>query len=245
VIFDCHFHVADPRFPWAGDGHRPQPFTVDDYLARTAHLGITGGAVVSGAFQGYDQTFLLDALERLGPGFVGITQLPSSVSDEHVLELAAAGVRGIRLNIFRAPVEPIADQLALARRVAALADWHTELHVDARRLPELDLGGIPRLSVDHLGRSQEGQAALLELVARGARVKASGFGRGDVDVPSALRAIHELDPGALMFGSDLPSTRDPRRPFEDGDIELVREAAGERALHANAAAFYFTASRSA
>jgi len=245
VIFDAHFHIADPRFPWLGDGYRPAPFTLDDYLARTAHLGFTGGAVVAGAFQGYDRSFLFDALERLGPGFVGIAQLPSSVSDAEVHELAAAGVVGIRLNIFREPVEPVEAQLALARRVAELAGWHAELHVDARRLGELDLDGIPRVVIDHLGRAQDGLPALLAAVERGARVKASGFGRGDLDVPAALRAIGALDPGALMFGSDLPSTRNPRRPFEDTDVELVRRVGGQAALHDNAAGFYLTASRSA
>jgi hypothetical protein len=31
---------------------------------RTAHLSVVGGAVVSGSFQGFDQTYLLDALHR-------------------------------------------------------------------------------------------------------------------------------------------------------------------------------------
>ena len=35
-----------------------------------------GGAVVSGSFQGFDQSYLLDALDQLGPSFVGVTQLP-------------------------------------------------------------------------------------------------------------------------------------------------------------------------
>ena len=56
-----------------------------------------------------------------------------------------------------------------------------------------------------------------------------------------LRAIADVDPTALMFGTDLPSTR-ARRPFEDADVELVREvltpAETRLALHDNAAAFY-------
>jgi predicted TIM-barrel fold metal-dependent hydrolase len=176
-----------------------------------------------------------------------VTQLQTTIADERVLELAAAGVRGLRLNLFRGPAEPLDAQLALARRVAALAGWHTELHVDARELPALapKLDGLERLAIDHLGRSREGLPALLELVERGARVKASGFGRGDLDARAALRAIAEVNPGAPMFGSDLPSTRNPRRPFQDADLALVREVAGRRAVHDNAAAFYLTASRSA
>ena len=76
---------------------------------------------------------------------------------------------------------------------------------------------------------------------RGARVKASGFSRGDLDVPAALRAIDAASPDALMFGTDLPSTRAPR-PFADEDLVLVLDTLGDdhgrRALHDNAAAFY-------
>ncbi|HYT26163.1 MAG TPA: amidohydrolase family protein [Actinomycetota bacterium] len=242
--FDAHLHVIDPRFPLVPNrGYVPGPFTVDDYRARTATLGVVGGTVVSGSFQAFDQAYLLDALERLGPGFVGVTQLPATVTDEQVAELDARGVRAVRFNLYRGGSEGL-DQLEhLGRRVADLAGWHVELYVDARDLPELAprLVRLPRLSVDHLGLSRAGLPALLALVERGARVKASGFSRGDLDVPAALRAIDAASPDALMFGTDLPSTRAPR-PFADEDLELVLDTLGDdhgrRALHDNAAAFY-------
>ena len=54
-LFDAHLHVIDPRFPLIGnDGYLPPPFTVEDYRVRTSALGVTGGAVVSGSFQGFD-----------------------------------------------------------------------------------------------------------------------------------------------------------------------------------------------
>jgi hypothetical protein len=82
---------------------------------------------------------------------------------------------------------------------------------------------------------------LLRLVERGVYVKATGFGRGDLDIPQALRAICEINPAALLFGTDLPSTRAPR-PFSDGDVSLVLETlgdqAGRRVLFENARSFY-------
>jgi predicted TIM-barrel fold metal-dependent hydrolase len=236
-IFDAHFHVIDPRFPLVpNQGYLPEPFTVSDYRARVAGLEVAGGAVVSGSFQAFDQTYLIDALRQLGPDFVGVANVPLDISDGEVLSLAEAGVRAFRVNLFRG-----ADvaQLALAPRLHELAGWHLEVYLDARDLPELapKLAVAPRLVIDHLGMTQAGLPALLELVKDGAYVKASGFGRIDVDPYSALKAIATLNPAAPLFGSDLPGTRAPRA-FEAADIELIGEAAGERALYDNALALY-------
>jgi len=236
-MFDAHFHVIDVRFPLvANEGYLPPEFTVDDYRARVAGLGVTGGAVVSGSFQAFDQTYLVDALEQLGAGFVGVAQVPASISDDEVLALAAAGVRAWRLNLFRGGDVAELDR---APRLFDLAGWHLEVYVDGRDLESLAprLRAVPRLVIDHLGMSRAGLPALLSLVEAGAWVKATGFGRVDHDVPAALRAIAAVNPGALMFGTDLPSTRAPR-PFEERDVEVIRECAGERALWANAAAVY-------
>lgn len=236
-IFDAHFHVIDPRFPLvANQGFLPEPFTVSDYRYRMAELDITGGAVVSGSFQAYDQTYLVDALEQLGPNFVGVANVPPDITDDEVLTLYAAGVRAFRINLYRGGD---LDQLELAPRFAELVGWHLEVYLDGRDLPELAprLKRVPRLVIDHLGMTQAGLPALLGLVKEGTYVKASGFGRIDHDVPAALRAIADVNPGALLFGSDLPSTR-AKRPFQDTDIRIVREIAGARALYANAAAVY-------
>jgi predicted TIM-barrel fold metal-dependent hydrolase len=97
------------------------------------------------------------------------------------------------------------------------------------------------VSLDHLGLSKEGFSTLLRLAERGVRVKATGFGRVDFDVRQALRDIHSANPEALMFGTDLPSTRAPR-PYEDADALLVMETLGEKAaaqvLRENARDFY-------
>jgi predicted TIM-barrel fold metal-dependent hydrolase len=217
---------------------------VRDYLAAVEPLGITGGAVVSGSFQGLDQGYLAAALEALGPKFVGVTQLPADVTDGEVRRLHALGVRAVRFNVKRGGSAPLADLERLARRVFDLVGWHVELYLDAAAMDadlEARITALPRASVDHLGLSQAGLPAELRLVKRGVKVKATGFGRGDVDAPEALRRIAAVDPSALLFGTDLPSTR-ARRPFHPADVGLVRDALGpelsRRALHDNAAAWY-------
>jgi predicted TIM-barrel fold metal-dependent hydrolase len=243
-VFDAHLHIIDPRFPLIeNNGYLPPPFTFQDYRARTAPLGVVGGAVVSGSFQGFDQAYLLDALRRLGPGFVGVTQLPATTTEEEIARLDAYGVRAVRFNVRRGGSETIDHLETLARRVHEVAGWHTELYIDARDLAELApvLRGLPAVSVDHLGLSEDGLPALLALVEHGARVKATGFGRVELDVAKAMRAVLDVDPRALMFGTDLPSTR-ARRPFQDDDLMLLADLAGAEhvsaVLHDNAVAFY-------
>ncbi len=243
-VFDAHLHIIDPAFPLTpNQGYLPDPFTVDDYLKRTRRLGVAGGAVVSGSFQAFDQGYLVAALKRLGPGFVGVTQLPSSASDAVILRLDALGVRGLRFNLRRGGSESLDQLQTMARRVFDLAGWHIELYADAVVLDELaaTLEALQAVSIDHLGLSGAGLPALLRLAERGVRVKACGFGRVDFPLAYALRAIHAANPAALMFGSDLPSTRAPR-PFLDSDIGLIVDALGEegarRVLWDNARAFY-------
>lgn len=242
-VFDAHLHIIDPRFPLSpNEGYLPPAFTVADYLARVRHLGVTGGAVVSGSFQGFDQSYLLDALHTLGPGFLGVTQLPATVPDDEIARLDRAGVRAVRINVRRGGSASLADIDTLARKVHDVAGWHIELYIDARDLPPLaeTILALPAVSIDHLGLSKEGLPHLLRLVERGMYVKATGFGRVDFEVPGVLRAVASANPGALMFGTDLPSTR-ARRPFDDSDLTLLVEALGSAAtaaLRSNAEALY-------
>jgi predicted TIM-barrel fold metal-dependent hydrolase len=243
-VFDGHLHIIEPRFPLIpNQGYLPEPFTVQDYVSRTATLDLAGGAVVSGSFQGFDQGYLLDALERLGPSFVGVTQLPATVTDEEVLRLHAAGVRAVRFNLYRGVSGSLDRLQRLAARVHELAGWHVELYVDSKDLPDLEsrLATLPKVVIDHLGMMRDGYAVLLRLVERGTKVKATGFGRVRLDVATALREIAAVDLGALIFGTDLPGTR-AGRPFEEADIDLIVDSLGEtlaeRVLYANAMSWY-------
>jgi predicted TIM-barrel fold metal-dependent hydrolase len=243
-IFDTHFHIVDPRFPvMPNQGFLPPVFTVDDYLSRTAGLGIKGGTVIAGSFQGTQTEYMVDALAKLGPTFVGVIQVPATVTDAEILHLNAAGVRAVRFNLYRGGSAGIEDLDRLARRVHDLAGWHAELYVDAATLEPImeTIANLPKVSIDHLGMTQAGLPHLLALAGRGAKVKATGFGRTEVDVPHALREIARENPASLMFGSDLPSQR-ARRPFEPADMDLIRDTLGDalaqKAFRDNAVEFY-------
>jgi len=243
-FFDSHFHIIDPRFPLVpNQGYLPPMFTIADYQASTTNFHVVGGAVVSGSFQSFDQRYLVAALLELGPRFVGVTQLPATVSDEEILELDEVGVRAMRFNLYRGGSESIDRLEEMARRVFDLVGWHVELYVNSRDLPELmpRLLALPRVSIDHLGLAGEGLPHILKLAEQGGFIKATGFGRCDFDVPEALRAIYAANPAALIFGTDLPSTRAPR-PFAETDVTLILDTlgtdAGRRVLSVNAARLY-------
>jgi hypothetical protein len=83
----------------------------------------------------------------------------------------------------------------------------------------------PQLCIDHLGMTEAGVPVLLDLVAAGCKVKATAFGRVKLDVPKTLEAIAKQNPAALVFGTDVPSTR-AERPFQPSDIEPVEQVLG-------------------
>jgi predicted TIM-barrel fold metal-dependent hydrolase len=227
-LFDSHCHIIDHRFPIvANQGYTPPHFPLEDYLAQTKPLGVVAGAVVSGSFQAEDQTYLMDLLPKLGPSWVGVTQIPNNYPDAEIARLGKLGVRAVRFNVFRGRIDSVDDIVALATRAHSVAGWHSEIYADAASLaPHVDkLSKLPQLCVDHLGMTEAGVPVLLDLVAAGCKVKASGFGRVKLDVPKTLEAVARKNPNALVFGTDIPSTR-AARPFEAADIDLVERVLG-------------------
>lgn len=245
-IFDSHFHIIDFDFPIIeNEGYTPSNYVVSDYKNESANLNVQGGAIVSGSFQGFDQDYLLKALKQMGPTFCGVTQLPFTVTDDEVVNLHGKGVRALRFNIKRGGFEDLSKLDYFARRVYDLVGWHSELYIDAKELPGIasTIEKLPAISIDHLRLSEEGLPHLLRLVDKGIRVKATGFGRVQLSVENALQLIYDVNPDALMFGTDLPATRAKRR-FEYRDIEIIQELFDERAtnkiLYKNAYQWYFS-----
>ncbi|HET8707830.1 MAG TPA: amidohydrolase family protein [Pseudomonadales bacterium] len=244
TFFDSHLHIIDPAFPLTPNaGYLPDAFTVTDYQDRLKAFSVQGGAVVSGSFQAFDQTYLKSALLQLGPQFVGVTQLPASVSDAEIIELNRIGVKAVRFNLKRGGSESVVKLKTMAERVFELAGWHVELYVDSRDLAELMpvLLPLPKFSIDHLGLSREGFAELRRLVDAGCKVKATGFSRGNLDIAASLKLIHHANPDALMFGTDLPCTRAPE-VFSQRDLQIIEElfsaADQQKIFLSNAMTFY-------
>lgn len=243
-LFDAHFHIIDDAFPLVeNQDFLPENYSCQQYLQRMSEYQLVGGAVVSGSFQAFDQSYLLAVLKELGANFVGVTQLPVTVSDEEVLYLAGKGVRALRFNLKRGGSAEVKDLLSFASRVYELAGWHVELYVDSVDLAELKatLLKLPSVSIDHLGLSRAGFSSLKSLVEKGVKVKACGFSRIDFDALQAIKELHRINPAALMFATDLPSTRAPK-VYTDDDLKLLLDnfesKTLERILYQNAQEFY-------
>jgi predicted TIM-barrel fold metal-dependent hydrolase len=244
-LFDAHLHVIDPRFPLTpNQGYLPQPFTVADYLAIARPLGVLGGALVAGSFQGFDQDYLRDALARLGPGFVGVAQIPLDTPVAELRRLDALGVRALRFNLRRGMHSDLGAMQALARRAHAEVGWHCELYLDAAAVPDLGpwLAGLPSLCIDHLGLTRAGLPHLPRLLEAGVWVKATGFARLDFPPAEALAVVCRASPGRVVFGTDLPGTRAPR-PFDPEDLSLIAATLAdaelrEAVLYRNALTLY-------
>lgn len=224
-IFDSHFHIINPKFPLVeNNGYLPPAFTTVDYTKSTKKYEIVGGAIVSGSFQAFDQDYLVDALQTLGKNYVGVANIPSDISDEELERLNIANVVAVRFNVKRGGSEKFEKIEELSNRLFEKYGWHTELYIDSIKLAEFKsvLENIPYFSIDHLGLSKKGLEDLYYWVDKGIRVKATGFGRIDFEPVSAMKIIYEINPKALMFGTDLPSTR-VKIPFTEKDVRLIKE----------------------
>ncbi len=225
IVFDAHFHIIDYRYKLLpNNGYTPPEFTVDQYRSSTEELDIRGGTIVSGSFQAFDQQYLLDALDTLGSSYYGVANIPHTISDQKIAALYESNIVAVRFNLKRGGSETLEHLDYLSNKLYEEFGWHTELYVDSSNLPDLRkaLSKLKDFSIDHLGLSKAGQKELLHWVDKGARVKATGFGRLDFDPISFMQDIMTINPEALMFGTDLPSTRS-KTPFSIVDIHQIQE----------------------
>jgi predicted TIM-barrel fold metal-dependent hydrolase len=166
TLVDCHFHVFDTGVAVASARYRP-PYAAPlaDWLSMAGTVGGPAadpyGVVVQTSFLGTDNSTMLGALRRMPERLRGVAVVDPSASPAELAALDAAGVRGIRLNLYgdagwrRIDTAP---WRTLFQRIAALG-WHVEIHTNdgdgATVLAVLDgaLGSTPvPVVLDHFGR---------------------------------------------------------------------------------------------
>jgi predicted TIM-barrel fold metal-dependent hydrolase len=265
---DTHVHVFDPaRFPYSADApYRPVPAECGTAADLASVLDAEGVArvVVVNPTSGYgnDNRCLLAALEELGPRARGIARVPPATTARSLAALRKAGVVGVRVDLV-ADGSEVLETRDFRRFLARLADatMLLQLQCEGDQFAAVAplLAQVPlRCVVDHLGRPDPargldapGFRALLDGADSGRlAVKLSGPMRcsalppphADTD-PYVAALLRAFGPRALVWGSDWPFLRSPRRVDYAPTLALlarqVPRAADRRAILVSTPARWF------
>jgi len=230
VAWDSHAHVIEnpARYPLSpGRTYDPPLAPLDAYLAMLDRHGIAHGVLVQPSVYSYDNSCMLDALDRAGGRLFGVAVPAPDASPEDLEEMHRRGVRGVRCNLLNpgglAP-EMVMPWQPLLRELG----WHVAFHIAAETVDELGeyLGrfSVP-VVIDHMGRPDRGAVIsaiprlkrLIELVREGrCFVKLSAPYRLSAarppwrDVTPLARALVAANSAACLWATDWPHTDTPR-----------------------------------
>lgn len=223
---DAHMHVFGPedRYP-----HVPAPhYTLPDgklehFQGLMRVLGIERFVIVQPSFYGTDNSCLLDALAKAGKAARGLVMVEDDVSNAELERFHEAGVRGIRLDLFKRAQQPIDDIKSYIARMAKMVDalgWHLQFYAPGyvvRDLVDFLHGVETPYVIDHMGYmlasdglTQVDFKRLLALMTEGqCYLKLSGPYRiakdkGYAAVADVARAIVAQNPRRAIWGSDWP-----------------------------------------
>ena len=243
---DTHVHVFDPaRFPFAKDvSYRPVPGecgSAEDLATLLDCHGIDRVVLVNPTSgYGEDNRCMLASLAFLGPRARGIARVPMTVSGRTLDSLQRANVVGVRLDLVAQGLDAVAGR-GFARFLGRLADRNLLLQVQcqgdqfAAVAPHLQRTPL-RCVVDHIGRptpprgpDQPGFRALLDCAETDrVAVKLSGLDRCSAEAPPhrdldpfAAALLRAFTPHRLVWGSDWPFLRSPRRADYGPQLALL------------------------
>ena len=227
---DCHVHVFGPydRHPLAADrSYTPPENDGAAFLRQLDAMGFARGVIVTASAYGDRNGSMLEALAAAPERLRGVAVLGGGVSEAELDVMTRAGVRGVRVNLFRRDGQQVYRNgmdletlRTLAPRLAA-RDWHLQVWLHAPDLPELWLALKAcdmTIVIDHMGRmstargvGDPGFQLLRDLLADGAVwAKISGADRLTVagspyaDVDPFAEALIDANAGRLVWGSDWP-----------------------------------------
>jgi 2-pyrone-4,6-dicarboxylate lactonase len=246
---DTHAHVFAPAgvYPYAARRpYTPAPEAgLAAYRRMLAAIGFSRAVLVHSNIYGPDNRATTDALAEMAGAFRGIALVRPEVDHGTLAALAAAGMRGIRINLEFPGELDLADAARLAPRLAALG-WHLQLLTGLARLPDIagHLQSLPlEVVIDHMALPERegdlatpGFAALLDLLAAGktwVKLSAPYYGRADAPayalattVASRLLAAR---PDRMLFGTNWPHPHADPVPDEGALVDWLASVAGDAA----------------
>jgi D-galactarolactone isomerase len=210
-----------------------------------AALGFGRAVLVHSNIYGPDNRATTDALAAMAGAFCGIALVRPEIDERALATLAAAGMRGIRINLEFPGETGLDDVDAMAPRLAGLG-WHVQMLTSAARLPAIAarLRALPiDVVIDHMGLPRNdadlggaGFRALLELLETGSVwVKLSAPYYADRDQPAwpfASRAAGRLwqaRPERMLFGSNWPHPHADPVPDDGALVDWIAAVVGGEA----------------
>jgi 2-pyrone-4,6-dicarboxylate lactonase len=238
---DAHCHVFGPgaTFPFASERkYTPCDAPKEKLFALRDYLGFERNVIVQATCHGADNRAVVDALRAAAGRARGVVTLRDDVTQQELLALDAAGVRGVRFNFVRRLVDTTPrDQLErMAARIAPLG-WHIVLYFEAAELPDLYafIAQLPApIVIDHMGRPDVSQSVdgpgfglFLQLMRARSDIwckvtcpeRLSLLGPPDYDdvVPFARRIVEEF-PARVLWGTDWPHPNLHEHMPDDGKL---------------------------
>ena len=224
---DCHTHIhADPaKFPLSPTRvYTPETASPEEMTALHRALHIDRVVIVTPSIYGADNSATLFGLKARGATARGVAVIDGKTPDSQLDTLAAAGIRGIRINLLTVGVDdPAVGRQRLQEAIGRVKNrnWHIQMYTGTpliSRLKDLIAASPVPVVFDHfggaqaaLGLTQPGFADLLELVRMGkAYVKISGAYRSSErgpDYPDLVpfaKALIAANPERIVWGSDWP-----------------------------------------
>jgi D-galactarolactone isomerase len=236
---DSHMHLYDDRFPAAADATlRPPNAYLTDYQALQRRLGIHRMVIVTPSTYGTDNRCMLEGLKHSQGAARGVAVVDGSITDEDLVKLHNAGVRGIRFNLSYGGAA-LSDLERLAARVNELG-WNVQIVAPGTQLIDLEsrLRQLPaRLVIDHMGHvpQPEGtQSEAFKTIRRlldnekvwvklsGPYIRSRVGPPGYADVSLVAKALVKLKPERMLWGSDWPHpTMQQQKPDDALILDLL------------------------
>src|SRR5579862_529483 len=163
---NTHCHVNSngmTPFPWSDDRKYDPAFAPWRKLEELdTRLGFSHEVIVAATCHGTDNSYMLNALKKSQGRALGIAFVDKTISDEGLIDLDQAGVRGVRYSyVKRLTNPPPPDEMVdMAKRLQRLRDqgllkndWHIDLYCEPADLQNLaaHIKAIPiPLVFDHM-----------------------------------------------------------------------------------------------
>ena len=248
----CHVFGPSPEFPFAPERkYTPCNAGKDQLFALRDHLGFARNVIVQATCHGRDNRAMLDACRASEGRARGVASVGPEISRTDLLEMHAAGVRGVRFNFVRRLVDATPREvfLDIAGKIADLG-WHIVVYFEAADLEDLVpfLERLPTVVVvDHMGRPDIRNGVehpdfkrFLDLMDRNARIwskvtcpeRLSQSGPPDyADVIPFARAVTETFPDRVLWGTDWPHPNMKSHMPDDGNlVDFIPRIAPTEAL---------------